>query len=176
MKNHNGEPFVIKYVKFDYTRLVDHKEKFHERIHIAGAKKLAQEANLDLVCFSEPDKDSLALCKIIDFGKWKYTNDKNKRKEEKQHKKVTKEIRFTPVISDHDIEHKIKQVNEFLSMGDDVILSMRLKGRQKQHFNEAEGRMNQIVEMCNEHGKEVSRKKSSGMIVVRICSHKKEEK
>ena len=84
-------------------------------------------------------------------------------------------MRFSPVISNHDVEHKIKQVISFLDENDDVVLSMRLKGRQRAHFDIAETRMNEIVALCSEHGSVVSIKKTSSMINVRM-GKKKEEK
>jgi len=177
LKSNSSEPFVISHVTFRNTRLVDHTNQYHPDIDVFKAKKMAEENGLDLVCFNRPERNNLALCKLIDYGKWKYSNEKSKKKQQKSHKKTTKEIRFSPVISDHDVEHKLKQVFEFLDDGDDVLFFMRLKGRQRHHFDYAEERMNQIVSMCEEHGKEVSRKKNPSLITVRISkSTQKEEK
>lgn len=175
MKKAHGSPFIVKYVDFSITRLVDAEKNYHSEIGIGEAKKMAQEASLDLVCFNNPEHGNLALCKIIDFGKWKYSSEKKKKKE-KVGKKITKEIRLSPVISDHDVEHKIKHVKEFIEDGNDVLFSMRLKGRQRVHYKEAEERMDEIIAMCSEYSKETSRKKSSNMIAVRVSSNNKEAK
>lgn len=175
MKNSNGQPFLVKYVDFFITRLVDDKNQFFPKVDIKEAKQKAAEANLDLVCFSSPSEDELAFCKIVDFKKWKYDNEKKKKKQRKEGKRVTKEIRFSPVISDHDIGHKVKQANGFLDDGDDVIFSMRLKGRQRAHFSDAEVRMNEIVEKCLGHGQIVSTRKTHDSIVVRLNKKKEGE-
>jgi translation initiation factor IF-3 len=73
----------------------------------------------------------------------------------------------SPVIGDHDLQHKLKQAQEFLDNGDDVLFSMRLKGRQAAHMGDAEGKMNEIIASCG-NGKEVSRKKTRNTIAVRL--------
>ena len=166
----NSEPFIVKYVDFHATRLIDSNNNFYQEINIGKAKQMAKDAGLDLVCFKSPskgDSSELAFCKIIDYGKWRYSEEKRKKKSQ-THKKQTKEIRFSPSISDHDIEHKLKQVEEFLTKGDDVIFSMRLKGRQRFYFDEAEEKMNGIIKMCENYGKELNRRKTKNMINVRM--------
>jgi translation initiation factor IF-3 len=155
---------------------VDENQNYHQSISVQDARRMAQDAGKDLVCFNKPGKKEIALCKIIDFGKWKYYNDKQKKKKGNTGKKNTKEVRFSPNISDHDIEHKLKHVMEFIEDGDDVLFSMRLKGRERAHFGNAEERMNDIVAMCSEYCSEISRRKSSNMIIVRVGSNKKEAK
>ena len=160
-------PFIVSgYVDFNSIRLIDQNGQFHNDVKIGQAKNLAKQAGLDLVCLNYPDQKNLALCKIIDYGKWKYSNDK-KKKQNKVKKKETKEIRFSMSISDHDIEHKMRQVRTFLEEGNDVLFSMRLKGRERAHFKDAEEKMNNIVSICEE-GKEVSRKATRGNIMVRM--------
>lgn len=163
------QPFVIdKKTDFKYIRLVDEQENFHDKIFVGDARTRATMMGLSLVCFALPEKDKLALCKIIDYGKWKYHNDKIKKKEQSHKKTTVKELRFSPVISDHDIEHKLKQVKEFLDDGDEVIFSMKFKGIQRRQFALGEERMNEIVGMCRQFGEEVNRKKVDNTIAVRL--------
>lgn len=174
-KNQNGQPFIVKYVDFTTVRLMDSSENYHPSVSVSDAKRMAQEAGLDLVCFNRPDSKNLALCKIVNFGKWKYSTEKKKKKD-KQSKRLTKEIRLSPVMENHDVEHKLKHAKGFIADGHDVLFSMRLKGRQRVHFSEAVERMDEIIGMCSEYSKEVSRKKSSNIISVRVSSNKKEAK
>lgn len=171
-----GQPFVVKHGDFATTRLIDINEHYHQSIPTGDAKTMAKEAGLDLVCFNKPDEKTLALCKIVDFGKWKYSNEKKKKKQVKEGKQITKEIRLSPVISSNDINHKIKHVKGFIEDGNDVVLFMRIKGRQRAHFDVAEEKMNEIVAMCLEYSEEVSRRKNPSMIAVRLSSNKKEKK
>jgi translation initiation factor IF-3 len=62
----------------------------------------------------------------------------------------------------------MRQVNEFLDEGDDVTLIMKLRGREKAHFNVAEEKINDIIKLTENHGKEVARKKTEGLIIVRL--------
>lgn len=181
MKAHN-DPFIVYHISFDTTKLVDHNKQFHEKIRTSDAQRMAREAGRDLVCFNRPQGTEPAFCKILDFNKWKYESEKKQRKEERQNRKQCKEIRFSPAIADNDIEHKVRQVLEFLADGDDVIMTMKLRGREKCHFDMAEEKMNKIVSLCNGHGKEVSRKKTKDLIIIRMVkgstiqtNNKKEE-
>ena len=172
-KSKSDEPYIVKYANFDSARLIDQDNNFHAQVRIADAKRMAQDAELDLVCFNEPDGKQLAFCKIIDYGKWKYSEEKKKKKQHQVSKRSIKEIRFSPVIGEHDIEHKIKQAKGFLEDGDEVVFSMRLKGRQRAHFDDAEKKLNEIVAMCGDINI-VSVKKGAGFINIRIVKNKKE--
>lgn len=165
-------PFIVKYVDFTTTRLVGADNSYHPAVSMSDAKRMAQEAGLDLVCFNRPEKDVLALCKIINFGKWKYSSEKQKKKQSKEGKKDTKEIRLSPDIDEHDVGHKIKHAKEFLIDGNDVLFFMKLKGRQRVYFKEAEEKMNKIVSMCLDCGEELSRRKSPNSIAIRVGNSK----
>jgi translation initiation factor IF-3 len=130
---------------------------------------MARANNMDLVCFKDDNRNELPLCKIVSFSKWKYAEEKNKKKLKMQNRKDTKEIRFTPDICENDIGHKMRQAKEFLHRGDDVVLSMQMRGRQRIYAEEAEKKLNDIVAMCNDCGKEVSRNKTDNGIIVKIA-------
>lgn len=159
--------FIIKYADFTVLKLIDANNVFHKEIHISKAKDMAKIAGLDLVCFNKPSGSELAFCKIIDFGKWKYSEEKKSKKLKSESKHQDKEIRFSPLIADNDINHKVKQASEFIDEGMDVTFTMQLKGRQKIYFKEAEEKMTNIVKMCD-NAKEISRKTSGGNISVRL--------
>lgn len=170
MKNDSSSPYVIHFISFPATRLVDHTGQYHQSIRTDAALRMAKDEGLDLVCFNKPEIGAAALCKIVDFGKWKYENEKQKKKNEKTHKKENKEIRFSPNIGDNDIAHKTKQINEFLDAGDDVLMVMKLKGRERMHLPEAEQKFDQIVSCCTS-GKVLSRKTTGNIIFVRMSKH-----
>jgi translation initiation factor IF-3 len=165
-----SEPFVVKFVNFSHTKLLDQNNVFHDDVRIGDAKTMALNAGLDLVCFNLPQNGTPAFCKLVNYGKWKYQNEKQKRKIEKGHKKEHKEMRFTPNIGDHDIAHKTRQINGFLDEGDDVLVVMKLKGRECLHMAEAEIKTNQIIALCTS-GKEMSRKKTSNIIFIRLVKN-----
>lgn len=90
---------------------------------------MAYEKGLDLVEINPTNRPP--ICKIMDFGRYKYDLAK-KEKEAKSKRKETilKEIRLTFKIGDHDIEYKAKQARDFFDEGDMVKVSMRLRGRE----------------------------------------------
>jgi translation initiation factor IF-3 len=155
---------------------VDQNNTFHHTYNVNDAMNLARSQGMDLVCFNRPTGNELAFCKILDYNKWLYSEEKRKKKELKNsQQKETKEMRFTPNIDINDMGHKMRQVNEFLDAGDDVTLTMKLRGREKAHMPEAEAKMNEILRLSKEHGKEVFRKKHDNLIVVRLSKITKEK-
>ena len=155
MKNKKNDPYVETRCFDCKVRLIDttnnnEQERYHESISMAEAHRIAKEAQLDLVCFNRASKDKLAFYKVMDYGKWKYDTAKKKKKQKQESKKATKEIRVSPLIGDHDLEHKIKQANKFLDEGDDVLFTMRVKGRQKIYADEAKKKIVDIANMCED--------------------------
>ncbi|BCK01173.1 translation initiation factor IF-3 [Anaerocolumna chitinilytica] len=97
------------------------------------AMKLAKDANLDLVKIAPTAKPP--VCKIIDYGKYKYELAR-KEKEAKKKQKVTevKEIRLSPNIDDNDLNTKAGQARKFLTKGDKVKVALRFRGREMAHM------------------------------------------
>ena len=96
----------------------------------------AQAAGLDLV---EVAPQSVPpVCRIMDYGKWKYAQNKKEAKSKaKRHETELKEIRIkTPKIGDHDLDIKIKHARDFLGRGDRVQFSLRFRGRELAHIDE----------------------------------------
>ncbi len=93
------------------------------------ALKKASEYDLDLVLIS--DKGTVAVAKIIDYGKFKYERKKRESENKKNQKIVeTKEIRLRPNIEKHDLETKQKKAREFLKKGNRVKVSLSFRGRE----------------------------------------------
>jgi translation initiation factor IF-3 len=95
----------------------------------SDAIRLAEEQGLDLVEINPTNRPP--ICKIMDFGKYKYDQAKKLKENRARQKEVElKEIRLTAKIGDHDIEYKAKNAREFFDQGDKVKVSMRLRGRE----------------------------------------------
>ena len=96
------------------------------------AMKLARDANLDLVKIAPTAKPP--VCKIIDYGKYRYELAR-KEKEARKKQKVTevKEIRLSPNIDDNDLNTKAGQARKFLTHGDKVKVALRFRGREMAH-------------------------------------------
>ena len=167
------EPFQVVDNTFDKIDLVDENNQFHRDMHASEALKMADDMGLDLVCFAEGGKDQLALCKLIDFGKWKYQCDKKKKLQKKKQKNEIKEIRFSPVISEHDIAHKVKHAKEFIDQGHKLHFTMRLRRRQSRSV--ATERMAIILEKCEEFATVTGRKDENGYILVKLSKKKTKE-
>ncbi len=98
----------------------------------SDALRRAESAGLDLVEVSP--NSAPPVCKIMDFGKFKYElSKKEKETRKKQHVISTKEIRMRPKIEEHDFEFKIKHARKFLLEGDRVRASVQFKGREMIH-------------------------------------------
>ncbi|WPZ35739.1 translation initiation factor IF-3 [Thalassobaculum sp. OXR-137] len=92
----------------------------------------AEGFGLDLVEVS-PNADP-PVCKILDYGKFKYEAQKKKNEAKKKQKVIeVKEIKMRPNIDEHDYQTKMRSVNRFLSDGDKVKLTMRFRGREMAH-------------------------------------------
>ncbi len=97
------------------------------------AMVLAEEAGLDLVEIS-PNTDP-PVCKILDYGKYKYEQQKKAAEARKKQKVVDlKEIKIRPGIEQHDYEVKMRNARKFLEGGDKVKVTMRFRGREMSHI------------------------------------------
>ena len=100
------------------------------------ALALAAEKNLDLVEISP--NATPPVCKIMDYGKFKYEKTKKEKENKKKQKNVViKEIRIKPHIDEHDKETKISQIKKFIEKEYKVKISLRLSGREKLHAESA---------------------------------------
>lgn len=103
-----------------------------ELVDTKDAIRSAEEAGMDLVEVSAGQDPP--VCKIIDFGKWRFDQQKKKKLQAKnQHVVEIKEVKFKPKIGDHDYEIKRRKAVEFLEEGDKVKVSLRFRGREIAH-------------------------------------------
>ena len=99
------------------------------------ALDMAREANLDLVEVAAQERPP--VCKIMDFGKFRYQQSRKGTKT-KTHQQKLKEIRVRPKTGDHDIDTKINQARKFLEHHDKVQLNVLFRGRELQHIEEGQ--------------------------------------
>lgn len=118
---------------------------------IDDALALAEEADLDLVNVS-PNAEP-PVCKILDYGKYRYELQK-KDKLNKKNQKVTeiKEIRLSPSIEDHDVQVKAKTATKFLKDGDKLKVSLRFRGRERDFVAKGYEVMQNFAEAVSEYG------------------------
>lgn len=101
-------------------------------VSIDEAMQMAENVGLDLVEIS-PDADP-PVCKILDYGKFKYEAQKKKSEARKKQKTIdVKEIKMRPGIEEHDYQVKMRAMNRFLDSGDKVKVTLRFRGREIAH-------------------------------------------
>ncbi len=101
-------------------------------VSIREALERAEQAGLDLVEVAPQAEPP--VCKILDFGKYKYEIQKKKNEARKRQKVIeVKEIKLRPGIDDHDYEVKLRAMRKFLGEGDKVKITLRFRGRELAH-------------------------------------------
>ncbi len=115
------------------------------------ALKRAEESGLDLVEISPTARPP--VCRIMDYGKFKY--EQSKRKHEAKKKQVVvqiKEIKMRPATDEHDFQTKLRHVKRFLEDGNKVKITIRFRGREMAHVDIGQQRMKRVMEEVREVG------------------------
>ena len=113
-------------------QLIDQNGLNHGTVETAAAVKMAMEAGMDLVEISP--NVSPPVCKIMDYGKYKYSAQKKAAEARKKQKIVEiKEIKLRPMIDDHDYDVKMRAMLRFFEEGDKVKITLRYRGREMAH-------------------------------------------
>ena len=103
-------------------------------LSVAEGMEMAVEAGLDLVEIA-PNSDP-PVCKVLDYGKFKYLEQKKQNEARKKQKVIeVKEIKMRPGIDEHDYQTKMRNMNKFLGNGDKVKVTIRFRGREMAHQN-----------------------------------------
>ena len=131
------------------------------------ARWKARESGLDLVEVAPQARPP--VCRIMDYGKYKYERSKNPQK---VHKVKLKEIRLRPGTGEHDIEFKVKQAKQFLLHKDKVQFSMQFKGRENAHMNDGRKVMERVIEELMDVGKIESKPSHRGRRIICTISPK----
>ena len=131
-KNNSKGQRVNEMIRVREVRLIDDEGNQKGIVPTLEALKLAKEKDLDLVEVS-PNANP-PVCKILDYGKYRFEQEK-KLRESKKNQKVLKlkEIRMQPKIGPGDLDTKAKHVQEFLNEGDKVKVTIRFRGRELAH-------------------------------------------
>ncbi|SDE95637.1 translation initiation factor IF-3 [Salipiger thiooxidans] len=125
------------------------------------AMELAEQAGLDLVEIS-PNANP-PVCKIMDFGKFKYEQQKRESEARKKQKIIeVKEIKFRPGTDTHDYDVKMRNVLKFLENGDKVKITLRFRGREMAHQNLGRELLERVAEDVKELGKVENMPKMEG--------------
>ncbi|WP_444455751.1 translation initiation factor IF-3 [Rhodobacter capsulatus] len=137
----------------------------------ARAMQMAEEAGLDLVEISPTAVPP--VCKIMDFGKFKYEQQKKEAEARKKQKVIEiKEIKFRPGTDTHDYEVKMRSVMKFLEEGDKVKVTLRFRGREMAHQQLGMELLNRVVGDVGDAGKVESMPKLEGRQMVMMIAPK----
>lgn len=110
------------------------------------AMKLAEEAQLDLVKIAP--KAQPPVCKIIDYGKYKYELARKEKEARKKQKTVeVKEVRLSPNIDTNDLNTKVNNAKKFLTKGNKVKVTLRFRGREMAHVQQSRHILDDVAEM-----------------------------
>lgn len=129
----------------------------------------AREAELDLVEVAPNERPP--VCRIMDFGKFKYQQKKRQHKGHVHQTKI-KEIRVRPKTDDHDIEVKVKRAREFLTHKDKVIVSVVFRGRELAHVEEGQKVVAEIIQLLEDVGKVEAAPSQQGRRIVCVLAPK----
>ncbi|MEO0276065.1 MAG: translation initiation factor IF-3 [candidate division WOR-3 bacterium] len=130
------------------VRVIDEEGRHLGIMDINSALQLAYSKELDLVEIA-PNQNP-PVCKIVDYGKFKYEMKKKEKKEKKTSGGEVKEISFRPTTSMHDIEIKLKKIKEFIEDGNKVKIRIFFKGRERMMFEKGKEIFYKIFEKMSE--------------------------
>src|SRR3989454_12849285 len=125
-------PRINEEIRVREVQLIDQAGHNHGPTEIQIALQKAQEAGLDLVEIAP--NSAPPVCKIMDYGKFKYSAQKKAAEARKKQKVVEiKEIKLRPMIDDHDYDVKMRAMQRFFEEGDKVKITLRYRGREMAH-------------------------------------------
>jgi translation initiation factor IF-3 len=131
------------------VRLIDEKGEQRGIVPTVEAMEMARRAGVDLVEVSPTA--SPPVCKLLDYGKYRFEQEKKLREAKKKQKLVKlKEIRMQPKIEEHDLAFKTKHIAEFLGEGFKVKVTIRFRGRELAHTERGRDVLNKVLEHLGE--------------------------
>ncbi len=137
---------VNKEIRAPRVRLISHTGEQVGIVSLHEALVMADEAGLDLV--EVVPTSNPPVCKIINFGKFRYDQTKREKESKKaQHQVKVKEIKLKPNIDEHDLQTKLRHAREFIAKGNKVKISCTFRGREMMHSEIGE---RVVRKMCDE--------------------------
>ena len=173
LKKGNNKPINInQYINHPQIRLISSSGSQLGIYSSQEALKLAKAEGLDLVMIS--NRSNPPVCRIIDYGKYKFTQEKKaKEARKKQHHANLKEVKMRYKIEEHDYKVKINQALRFLEAGDKVKATITFKGREIQHSNLAIELLNKMAKDLNSLADIQQSPSKDGKHIIMILSPKK---
>ena len=146
-----------------------------EQLGIMSSKEayqLAKEADLDLVKIAPTAKPP--VCKIVDYGKYRYEAMRTEKEAKKKQKVIDiKEVRLSPNIDTNDLNTKVNQARKFLSKGDKVKVTLRFRGRELAHVNASKSILDEFAKMLEDVAVVEKEAKFEGRSMIMFLTEKK---
>ena len=151
------------------VRLIDQAGTVIGVMSLKEALEASDEAGLDLV--EIVPQASPPVCKIADYGKLKYELQKKKTEAKKNHKVTEiKEVKFTPVIGEHDYQVKLSNISRFINDGNKVKITLRFRGRELSHQEIGVRLLNRLIADVQEIAKCDSSPQLEGRQMIMLLS------
>lgn len=148
-------------------RVIDHEGENRGVMNPRDAMRIAEDVGLDLVEVS-PNVDP-PVCKILDFGKFKYESQKKAAEARKTQKTVDlKEVKFRPNIDTHDYDVKLRNARKFLEEGDKLKVTLRYRGREMAHQDLGRKLLERVSTDLEDIGKVESMPKLEGRQMIMV--------
>ena len=139
---------------------------------IKEAMRLAQEAELDLVKIAP--KAQPPVCKIIDYGKYRYELARKEKEAKRKQKTVeVKEVRLSPNIDTNDLNTKVNNAKKFISKGNKVKITLRFRGREMAHVQQSKHILDDFAEMLKDVASIEKAPKIEGMSMSMVLTEKR---
>ncbi|MGL5805794.1 MAG: translation initiation factor IF-3 [Xenococcaceae cyanobacterium] len=159
-------------IRFPQIRVIDSDGAQLGIITPREAMAVAEEKELDLVLVS--DTADPPVCKIMDYGKYKYEQDKKlKEAKKKQHNADVKEVKMRYKIEEHDYNVRVRSAERFLKSGDKVKATINFRGREIQHADLAEGLLKRMATDLEEVAEVQQAPKREGRNMMMLLAPKK---
>jgi translation initiation factor IF-3 len=153
------------------VRVIDAEGENHGVISLEDALEIAEEAGLDLVEVSP--QVSPPVCKVLDYGKYKYEQQKKANEARKKQKTIeVKEIKMRPGIDEHDYQVNMKAVRKFIENGDKVKMTIRFRGREMAHQELGLKVLTRVREEMDEMIKIEQMPRTEGRLMVMVIAPK----
>jgi translation initiation factor IF-3 len=160
-------PRTNEHITASEVRVISSTGKQLGIISLREALNHAEDEGYDLVEVSPDAKPP--VCKIIDYGKLKYKEQKSKKEAKKKQKTIeVKEIKMRPGIDTHDYQVKIKALSKFIAGGNKVKVSMRFRGREMEHQNLGFDLLKKLTQEVSEIAKVEAPPKGEGKQIMMV--------
>lgn len=171
-KSHQDLPNINERIRYPKVRVIDTDGEQLGILSPREGQRIAEEKELDLVLVS--DKADPPVCRIMDYGKYKFEQEKKAREaRKKQHTADVKEVKMRYKIEEHDYNVRVSQAQRFLKSGDKVKATVTFRGREIQHADLAEVLLKRMMADLQELAEVQQAPKREGRNMMMLLAPKK---